>query len=161
MPTISVLTQARLKQLLHYNPDTGVFSSNHRRYRGEAVGSNHQGYLRITVDCRHYRAHRLAYLYMEGVFPSKLVDHKNNKRDDNRWENLRCCTHTQNLLNTPKKKGGGYKNVFWDKKTGRWMVRLQMNRRIEYFGYYKDQELAGLVAEEARNKYHGEFANHD
>ena len=54
----------------------------------------------------------------------------------------------------------GYKNVHWDKKTKCWIVKLQKNKRVEYFGYYQDHELAGLVAEEARNKYHGEFANH-
>jgi hypothetical protein len=154
------LTQERLKEVLNYNHCTGEFSPRNGVHRGRSIGSLDQGYIRITVDNRAYRAHRLAFLYMMGSFPEGLIDHKNGLRSDNKWLNLRECTHTQNRLNVKRQKKTGYKNVHWDKKTKCWLVKLQKNKRVEYFGYYKDEELAGLVAQEARNKYHGEFANH-
>ena len=100
-----MLTQEELKKRMTYNPDTGVFTSNHIRYKGKILGSAHDGYVRITIGHKHYTAHRLAYLYMRGEFPKNLVDHKDNNRSNNQWSNLREASYTENLLNTPLARG--------------------------------------------------------
>ncbi|MCK9994454.1 MAG: hypothetical protein Dbin4_02974, partial [Alphaproteobacteria bacterium] len=98
------LTQSRLKELLHYDPDTGVFtrrvqtSSNARV--GDVAGCLHpEGYRHIQIDGKRYAAHRLAWLYMTGEWPTNQLDHLNGVRDDNRWGNLREATHGQNQQN--------------------------------------------------------------
>lgn len=87
------LTQKRLKKLLYYNPDTGIFTwkiNSRRSLKDAPAGNLHpSGYIRIGIDSKEYRAHRLAFLYMEGYIPENDVDHINRVRDDNRWKNLR------------------------------------------------------------------------
>ncbi len=89
-----ILTQSTLKSLLHYDPETGEFrwltSSSNRAPMG-TIPSNlsSDGYLRIRVAGKQYRAHRLAWLYVYGKFPSEHIDHINHDILDNRIENLR------------------------------------------------------------------------
>jgi hypothetical protein len=59
-----------------------------------------------------------------------------------------------------KNNKSGYKNVQWNKNSKKWHVRLIVNGKDKNFGYFDDVELAGLVAEEARNITHKEFARH-
>jgi hypothetical protein len=81
------LTAARVRELLHYDPETGLFT---RLDSGElAGGDNGQGHLRIRVDGRKYFAHRLAWLYVHGAWPMEQIDHINGVRKDNRIANLR------------------------------------------------------------------------
>lgn len=91
------LTQARLKEKLHYDPESGIFRWVHS---GTEAGYIHtKGYRRIRVDYNLYYAHRLAFLYMTGKLPSEQVDHVNGTRSDNSWSNLRNATPEQNSLN--------------------------------------------------------------
>ena len=92
------LTAARLRKMLHYDPETGVFT---RLWTGNVTGCpDAKGYLRIAADGRSYRAHRLAVLYMTGAWPSEQIDHINQVRTDNRWSNLRPATNGENGANT-------------------------------------------------------------
>lgn len=97
------ITQARLKELLHYDPLTGIFTWKIQRGPcciGDIAGSKHnQGYLTARLDGAAYLLHRLAFLYMTGSFPADDVDHKNGLRHDNRWENLRSLTRSENNQN--------------------------------------------------------------
>jgi len=101
-----MLTQARLKAVLFYNPETGIFLWRHHRYNrliaGTRAGSLHKsvGYRRIKFDGKEHREHRLAVLYMTGEFPPDQVDHINGTRTDNRWKNLRCVDRHQNHKNS-------------------------------------------------------------
>lgn len=94
-----------------------------------------------------------------GYLP-KSVDHIDGDRTNNRIENLRSVTHAQNSLNrkTPTNNKSGFKNVYWDKMFKKWVVNLNVNKKKIIIGKFDDLELAGLVAEEARDKYHGEYA---
>ena len=98
------LTQERLKTLLNYDTETGVFTSRKAwgsRPAGRVLGSKNQhGYLQISVAGRSYTAQRLAWLYAHGEWPKGVIDHINRVRDDNRLCNLRCINHSQNALNT-------------------------------------------------------------
>jgi hypothetical protein len=94
------LTQARLKELLDYNPDTGIFTRKVSRpgFRvGDVAGSlTERGYIKIGIDGKNYSAHRLAWLYVHGKSPDNCIDHINGVRDDNRISNLRDVTSQEN-----------------------------------------------------------------
>lgn len=98
------MDQTTLKNHLHYDPDTGVFTRKKawgRKPAGNVLSSkNAHGYVQISVAGRSYTAQRLAWLYVHGVWPDGVVDHINRIRDDNRISNLRCVSHSQNSLNT-------------------------------------------------------------
>lgn len=119
------LTQEYLKSRLSYNPRTGVFKWLHS---GPGInesllagGINTLGYRVICLDYVDYAAHRLAFLYMTGRWPNAVVDHKNGKRSDNRWSNLRDVTQTVNMRNCSKAtKGAIVRGVSWDASRGKY-----------------------------------------
>jgi hypothetical protein len=98
-----MLTQARLKELLHYNPDTGIFTwasaPNLSIVIGTEAGTGHEGYIRIKLDGKSYLAHRLAFLYVDGYMPERQVDHKFGNTEDNRYRELRPVTQMCNSQN--------------------------------------------------------------
>jgi len=99
------LSQARLRELLQYDPDTGVFvwlqSRRARASEGSIAGSNHPSKHRIIrIDGVNFYAHRLAWIYVHGPIPDgMLIDHINGQRGDNRIKNLRTVTHKENMGN--------------------------------------------------------------
>jgi Demerecviridae HNH endonuclease len=132
-----IILHERLKEILDYNPDTGVFKwrcRNNKKSRfkeGDVAGSlNRKGYRRVTVDGREYKEHRLAWFYMTGTWP-KMVDHKNRVRSDNRWDNLRLGNPSLNSFNkTPHKLSNtGIRGVYcwrpaaWCRRRGRGVAR--------------------------------------
>lgn len=159
-----MLTQERLKELLHYDPDTGVFTwkvAAGRRVRVGSVAGYHddKGYIRIGIDGRAYRAHRLAFLYMCGAFPPAEVDHIDHCESNNRWGNLRMATAAENQKNTVmrSKNTSGYKGVVWDKLGGNWRARAALNGRLISLGSYPTAEAASAAYEDFARKHHGEF----
>ena len=129
---------------------------------GEMAGTQVDSrYGRLQVNKKLYLTHRLIFLWHHGYLP-KFIDHIDGNSKNNRIENLRETTISLNLANTkkPKHNTSGYKNVIWHPTRNKWQVRIQINKKGKSFGYYKDLELANLVATEVRNKYFGEFANH-
>jgi len=129
--------------------------------KGSKVGFvNNFGYVQVSILGKKYRAHQVVYLMFKGVIP-KEIDHINRVREDNRIENLREVTRQQNMFNKiARKSKTGIKNVFWHKRLQKYEVGVSINGKRTYFGLYEDLELADLVAQEVRNKYHGEYANH-
>ena len=98
------ITQEQLKRELHYQPTTGEFNwikRGRRRTMGKPVGHpNARGYLVIQVNKQKYLAHRLAWLYVTGEFPSNDIDHINHVVHDNRFSNLRDVLHSDNQKNS-------------------------------------------------------------
>lgn len=164
MRNVRELNLSRLKELLDYNPDTGVFrwkkSVNSKTYDGLIPArKDKDGYLMVMVDSRNYRQHRLAWFYMTGLWPEKHLDHKNGVRDDNRFSNLRECDEQNNNRNRglSRLNTSGVSGVSFQQ--GKWVVRIRLNKFIRgFFGYYDDIELAELVANSVRDKYHKEFS---
>jgi hypothetical protein len=164
MNNTNSITQEKLKEVLDYNPDTGIFTCKLSRRKikaGDIAGyASKSGYVRLTIDNKKYLAHRLAWLYVYGVIP-KYIDHINRIASDNRICNLREATHSENMCNRKihSNNKSSIKNVGFCKKTEKWRVKINVNNKKIHIGYFDDLEFADLAATEARNKYHGEFAN--
>jgi HNH endonuclease/AP2 domain len=156
----SNLTAERLREALHYAPETGIFTwriqlSNRSATGKEAGTLNQKGYVMISVDKHTYRAHRLAFLYMTEAWPDDIVDHRDRNRANNRWENLRQATQSQNHQNQKMRKDclHGYRGVSKHSKTGLWFVKLTVNRRSIYLGYFKTPEEACAARLAGERKY--------
>jgi hypothetical protein len=160
-----MITQSELKQVLEYNPETGLFTwkktVNTRAVIGSIAGWNiNEGYIQISIYGKKYRAHRLAYLYMTGNFPENFIDHINHIKDDNRWTNLRDATNSQNQVNRLKLKNNtsGYKGVCWHKHHKKWSAQIMyMNKNIHLGKYTTPQEAYEAYKKKAIELY-GEFA---
>ena len=138
------------------------FSLSCKSPKGTIAGSiKHDGYRRIGLNKKVYLAHRLIFMMFYGYMP-EIVDHIDGNKLNNKIENLRGATKSQNCQNQklPIDNTSGYKNVRWNKTKARWCVNLRVRNKNIHIGYYKDIELADLVAQEARDKYHKEFARH-
>lgn len=128
--------------------------------RDKPAGSMHKtGYRHITWMNKVHKAHRLIFMLHHGYVPPE-IDHINNDRADNRIENLRAATRSENQCNrhTLSSNTSGYAGVSWHKKSKAWVVRVMKNGKTVVNQYFKDLELAGLFATEARNLYHGTYA---
>lgn len=134
-----MLTAERLRELINYDPDTGIFTWRIGRpgaSKGSVCGRiSHLGYREICVDRKLYRACRLAVLYMTGRFPDGLVDHVNRQRSDDRWENLRPCTQRQNMANCVARNG--IKGISWDNQRGRWLAQARIGGVKKNLGRYQ------------------------
>ena len=161
-----MITQERLKELFDYNPETGKFirkvSKGNTAIGDEGGSENGEGYLQIMIDGRVYQAHRLVFLWETGLFPKSLVDHKDGNGSNNRRDNLRVASRSNNCLNSKRSASNtsGAKGVSFHKQTQKYRVQVTIKGKQQYFGGYDNLELADLVATEARNKYHGDFARH-
>lgn len=115
------------------------------------------------VDSTEFLAHRLAWFYMTQTWPPKLVDHKNLDATDNRWENLRLATKSQNAGNIPKHKDNtsGYKGVYLDKKSKNYCASIYVRGKKFCLGSRKTAAEASELYKKAALEHFGEFARHD
>jgi len=157
------LTQERLKELLSYDPETGVFrwKRAHRKIKvGDIAGSIHvTGYRQIKVDGQLHKAHRLAWLYIYGQLPKNQLDHKHGWREDCRLVELREATPLENARNCSIRSDNtsGYKGVNWSKANQAWCARISLKRKRISMGHFSTAIEASRVYEEAAKKYFGEF----
>ncbi|MCI0558762.1 MAG: HNH endonuclease [Nitrososphaera sp.] len=158
------LTAERLRELLDYNPETGEFVwrvSRGRTAAGAKAGTlKPDGYIYIGVDCRDYLAHRLAFLHTTSLWPREDVDHINMGRADNRWNNLREATRSENKANMrpPADNTSGFKGVSRHKRTGKWQAKIQSRGKYLFLGRFDTAEAAHEVYLAAAKHYFGEFA---
>jgi hypothetical protein len=162
---MAAITADSLKELLSYDAETGTFRwrvALCRKYKIGAIAGtvNDQGYRIITIRGRLYRAHRLAWLYVHGEWPSKDVDHIDGDRGNNRAANLREATNAENLWNRGKASHNksGYKGVYFLRKSKRWVAEINVDGKRKYLGRFKDPADAHRAYEAAANAQHGEFA---
>jgi HNH endonuclease/AP2 domain len=159
-----MLTAERLRQLLDYDPETGIFRWRIARQGvrvGAAAGSlNGRGYRQTQIDGQLYPAHRLAWLYVYGEWPTIDIDHINGIQGDNRLANLRLATKSQNRANARRHKNNtsGYEGVYLDRRNGRFLAQIGFNGHRKYLGLFDTPELAHQAYCAAAQKYHGEFA---
>ena len=158
------LTPERLRELLHYDPETGRFIWRIPRQGTSGVGSiagrinPGNGYIDICIDYRRYLGHRLAWIYMTGEWPKNDVDHRDRVRVNNVWSNLREATRAQNLANASKPKDGAtpFKGI---QKNGKgWQAVIMVRGVRKCLGTYATPEKAADAYRHAALTMNGEFA---
>ena len=162
---MSDLTQARLKELLEYDPDTGLFRWRTARPNGvkpgQFAGSKQlQGYIHIWVDGVPHKAHRVAWLYVYGELPSTDIGHIDGNRANNRIGNLRQTNNSQNIANSKRRvdNTSGIKGVSFFAPRQRWRARIRHQGRPIFLGHFATPEEAAAAYKAAAIKYFAEFA---
>jgi hypothetical protein len=151
-------TQSRLKELLIYDETTGLFTwiknSGRKKLVGTTAGSaNDAGYVYIGIDGRVYLAHRLAWLYMMGLWPDPEIDHKDTNPTNNRWKNIRESTSRANKENRRKPiNESGYLGVY--PCNDRFKACIKHDRRQIHLGMFDTPELAHAAYLTAKRKIH-------
>ncbi len=161
------LTAERVRELLTYDPATGVatrrVATSPRAPKGQVIEDlDGRGYFRVRLDCKRYSLHRVIWLYMAGTWPPKEmdVDHKNCIKTDNRWANLRLATKAQNRHNSRghSDTAHGLKGVDFHKSNGRWRARIMHNYKDHLLGYFDTAQEAHAAYAAAAVRLNGEFA---
>jgi len=157
----SELTAEQLREVLDYDPATGEFRWKRSRYAqriGTLAGSTlPAGYRTLVVNRSQYLAHRLAWLFMTGSWPEHTVDHRNGRRDDNRWHNLRHATmgeNSQNKRRALRRNTGGLLGVSFCSERGNWRAMIMANGKSHYLGRYPTKEEAHEVYLKAKERLH-------
>jgi len=119
------------------------------------------GYVNIRINNKNYKAHRLVFAFHHDYMP-EFIDHIDGNKANNKIENLRGVNHAQNLQNQKLRidNKSGTKGVSWHKIAKKWRVQIIANKNVYHLGLFEDFELASLVAQEARDMYHKNYARH-
>lgn len=160
-PEEAAILNARLRELLSYEAETGEFVRRKRR-RGASLGSiagyiTDAGYRYICIDKKYYRAGHLAWLWMTGAWPEVEIDHKDRVSSNDAWSNLRLATRSQNLTNRRVMSNNllGIKGVSFT--WGKYRAAIYVNRKAIRLGAFDNPEDAAAAVRAGGLKYHGEF----
>jgi|SRR5215469_1495376 len=130
------LSPELIKSYFDYSPQTGKLTWINRPARRIHIGDiagfpDDQGRIKIGVSGKEYFAHRIVWVWMTGKWPDKEIDHINENPSDNRWENLREATPSQNHRNRGKQKNNttGFKGVTFDKRRGKYIAGIKLNQK--------------------------------
>jgi hypothetical protein len=160
-----MITQAELKKHLHYDPTTGVFTRlihQRRSAAGSVVGDiKSAGYRYIGVCKCRYRAHRLAWLYMTGAFPTFQIDHDDGDRDNNRWKNLNAADNTSNGRNQRLRSNNtsGICGVYWRDDLNAWVGKICVDGETIHLGVFSNKAECAAARKHAEIIY-GFHPNH-
>jgi hypothetical protein len=162
--TKEIITQDYVKQLFEYRDGVLYWKVKHSKKVnvGEKAGNvGYRGYIRVGFNQKKYSIHRIIFLIHYGYLP-EFLDHIDENKANNKIENLRPATRSENRYNIKKQVNNtsGVKGVCWNKRDKKWQVQITINGKQKTLGQFNNIELADLVAQEARNKYHGAFVNH-
>lgn len=156
---MSLITSAGLKEVLHYHPETGIFTWNVQPHKRIALGSRAgclkaNGYIYIKIDGKAYLAHRLAWLYVNGEWPVNEIDHVNVVSSDNRIENLRGATSSENKHNKliSQITVSGFLGVC--RKGKRWQAQIELASKKHYIGLFDTPEEASAAYWGVKKIYH-------
>ena len=164
------LSHDLLTYLFIYDADTGQFIWRKPR-QGTSVGAiagcvitnrtTGRQYIHIGVNGDHHLAHRLAWFYVHGEWPANDIDHIDGDGLNNRLENLRQATRSENCWNrgAQSTNTSGYKGVCWHKNRNKWVASITADGRQKHLGYFKTPELAYAAYCDAAVILHGDFAN--
>ena len=139
-----------------------VNSGNRKNLINKEAGCfNKDGYVVICLKQKSYMAHKLIYAMFYGV-TDVMIDHIDGNRCNNRIENLRQATYSQNLFNTKIYKNNkiGVKGISYVPKISKYVARCQTNGRSKYLGAFDSLNEAQEILKKYRLQSHGEYANH-
>lgn len=161
-----MITQKRLKEILHYDPEAGIFiwleSNGSGVYKYDIAGSRLSGgYILIEINGERYYSHKLAWFYVHGVWPKEELDHIDHDTSNDRIVNLREVTHKENQKNQSlaKNNTSGVTGVSWYKPLMKWVTYISVNGKPVTLGYFNDWFEAVCSRKSANNK-HGYHKNH-
>jgi len=157
-----MLTQEKLKSILNFNPETGVFTwlikpSAKVKENDIAGYFSKKGYVRITINNECYPAHRLVWLYVHGYWPTNMIDHINHDKFDNRIANLREATASENGQNQIKhhsRNKHGYLGVSFCNYHKKYISQIVTNRKLKHLGLFDTPELAHSAYLKAKRDLH-------
>lgn len=139
------LTQERVRELLDYDPKTGIFiwkvNKSGRARAGDVAGcKNKRGYIQIKIDGKDYRANRLAWFYTYGYWSENQIDHENRIKDDNRLCNLREVSNQCNLRNTSNfsHNSSGVKGIGWHSRDKKWQAYIAVDGKLIHLGLFEN-----------------------
>jgi len=139
---------------------TWLISRNSRARAGSIAGCVYKsGYVNISINYKIYSAHRLAFLYMKGYWPT-VINHKNNNRHDNCFSNLRECTNSQSIANQGVRLNNtsGYTGVTWHETGHKWRARIDKLGTKYHLGFYDCRYEAAKAYNKKALELFGEFA---
>jgi len=159
------VTAALVREIFSYDPAEGILRWN---IRGRAIpfgkpagaSSTRNGHLAVSIGGRDYKVQIIIWLFMTGEWPDRMVDHKDRNKQNNKWDNLRKATRSQNSMNSKLRDDNtsGHKGVFLDKRTGLCHAYINVDGKRISLGWGLTFEEASRRREEAEKKYFGEFA---
>ncbi len=174
---MSTAVADQLNALLSYNPKTGILVWKHRPasrfkdlrscnrwnavYAGKRAGTvDRYGYIAINLNGKLNRAHRIAWFMMTGKWPEGCLDHINGVRSDNRWENLREATRSQNNCNKALRSNNksGTSGISRHPANGKWRVQICFEGKKHHIGYFYSKQQAIEARKLAEKQHHGEFS---
>jgi len=151
------ITQDRLKELLDYDAETGIFTWKSSRSGTNGAGSeagavDSKGYRQIAINGVLSLAHRLVFLYIDGYMPENSVDHINRNKLDNRRVNLREVSKQCQMRNRDVRRdnSSSVTGVVWHKRSSSWRARIGVNGKHRNLGHFTD------LLEAAYHRYAGE-----
>lgn len=154
------------RRYFKYDPETGqiirLIARGPAKAGDVAFGTeNGHGYLCGGHKGFQYMAHRVAWLLMTGDWPPADIDHIDGNGKNNRWENLRAATRTENMCNRRRSRNSstGYKGVSWHSKKGKFRASIGFGRKVRHVGYFDNPEDAHAAFVEAAKSLHKQFAN--
>jgi len=151
--------QNLLNTFLYYEGNLYWKISRTNKTKAGMLAGNKHKYCKVYFNNKRYLLHRIIFMMFHGYMPDQ-VDHIDGNPHNNCIENLRSVDNIKNQYNAKLsiKNTTGYKNVHWNKNIKKWSVQLRANKKNIFVGYFENLELASLVAQEARAKYHEQFA---
>lgn len=164
------ITAEHVRSVLHYDPETGVFrwlpnptrpKAWNTRFANKPTGSlDVSGCLSIRItEFGLFLAHRLAWLYTSGAWPTETIDHINGDRSDNRIANLREATQAENMRNRAKQSNNrsGFLGISYSRDHKKWRAAINLNKKTVWRAYAETAQEAAALRRAALPLYHGEF----
>jgi hypothetical protein len=162
--TDKIISQEQLKEFFDYKD--GNLYWKIKKCRNVAIGQKAGSYaprgnIDIMINGKVYKAHRLIFLFHYGYLP-KILDHKDGNPLNNKIENLREATNSQNMCNTKLNVNNksGEKGVIWDKRISKWRTFCTISKKQYTSGSYSDLDKAIESVRKLRESLHMEFARH-
>jgi len=160
------LTHARVKECFDYSPEDGILRwkiNCGKGIAGQPVGCvQANGSLRAGIDGYQYRLHRIIWFWMTGKWPKEVIDHKDRDKTNNKWNNLREATQSQNSLNKISTTNTtGHKGVRWRKDRNCYYACIEINGKCHWVGSFKTKQEAIIAYRSAIPSLCGEFTRFD